>query len=161
MLTHDFEAIAPEFLERVNRIVWCSAATVDGRGRPRSRILHPIWEGGICWITTNRTSFKGRHLARNPYVSLAYVDPAKPAYADCLATWADDPVDKRHVWDLALRTPPPLGFDPATIYDPIDGTTTGRLPLGVLKLVPYRIVLTQWPDPLWMWTPAAGFGGGD
>jgi hypothetical protein len=145
--THDFDAIAPEFLDRVNRIVWCVGATVDGQGRPRTRILHPIWEGSTCWITTDRTSFKGRHLARNPYVSLAY--------ADCLAAWADDPADRQHVWDLALRTPPPLGFDPATIYDPVDGSTTGRLPLGILKLVPYRIVLTQWPDPLWLWTPAA------
>jgi hypothetical protein len=32
--------------------------------------------------------------------------------------------------------------------------TTGRLDFGVLKLTPYRIVLTQWPSPLWMWTPA-------
>jgi hypothetical protein len=40
--THDFAEIASEFLERANRMVWCSAATIDGRGRPRSRVLHPI-----------------------------------------------------------------------------------------------------------------------
>jgi hypothetical protein len=159
--THDFDAIAPAFLERANRIVWCNAATVDGQGRPRSRILHPIWEGRTCWVTTDRASFKGRHLERNPYVSLAYLDPAKPAYADCYAEWADDPADKQHVWDLCLRTPPPLGFDPAEIYDPVAGPPAGRLPLGILKLTPYRIVLTQWPEPLWIWTPAPESAAGD
>lgn len=34
-----------EFVERVHNIVWCSMATVDTRDRPRSRIVHPIWEG--------------------------------------------------------------------------------------------------------------------
>jgi len=153
--THDFDAIAPEFLERANRIVWCNAATVDGQGRPRSRVLHPIWEGRTAWITTNPASFKSRHLARNPYVSLAYVEPAKPAYADCRAEWVTDPAEKQHVWDLCLRTPPPLGFDPATIYNPIDGSTSDRIDFGVLKLTPYRIVLTQWPDPIRMWTSRA------
>jgi hypothetical protein len=155
MRTHDFAAIAPEFLERANRLVWCSAATVDGQGRPRSRILHPIWENDVAWITTDPNSFKRRHLGRNPYISLAYVDVAKPAYADCRVEWVEDPAEKQHVWDLCLRTPEPLGFDPATIYNPVDGSTTGRLDFGVLKLTPYRIVLIQWPEPLWMWTPPA------
>ena len=155
MRTHDFDEIAPEFLERANRMVWCSVAPVDGQGRPRSRLLHPIWEGATGWITTDRRSFKGRHLARNPYVSLAYVaDIAKPAYADCRAEWADDPAVKRHVWDLCLRTPPSLGFDPAPIYGAVDAPVPGRPEFGVLKLVPYRILLSHWPTPPWIWTPA-------
>ena len=163
MRTHDFDEIAAEFLERANRMVWCSAATVDGQGRPRSRVLHPIWEGSTCWITTDRRSFKGRHLARNPYVSLAYVgDAFKPAYADCRAEWADDPAVRQHVWDLCLRTPPPLGFDPAPIYGAVDRPAASGIEFGVLKLVPYRIVLSQWPAPLSIWTPAdaADEGGG-
>lgn len=35
---------APAFVQMAHRIVWCRAATVDTRGRPRSRILHPIWQ---------------------------------------------------------------------------------------------------------------------
>ncbi len=33
-----------EFLDIAHRIVWASVATVDRRDRPRSRVLHPIWE---------------------------------------------------------------------------------------------------------------------
>ena len=135
-------------------MVWCSVATVDAQGRPRSRVLHPIWKGSTGWITTGRRSPKGRDLERNPYVSLAYVsDVTKPAYADCRAEWADDPAVKQHVWDLCRRTPPPLGFDPAPIYGAVDGLRPGQSMFGVLKLVPYRIVLTQWPAPQVIWTP--------
>jgi pyridoxine/pyridoxamine 5'-phosphate oxidase len=81
-----FEEIAPEFLKWANETVWCNGATVDQRGRPRSRVLHPIWEGRTGWITTERTSPKGQDLTRNPFISLAYVhDPFHPAFADCQA----------------------------------------------------------------------------
>ena len=66
-----FGEIEKEFNERTQRIVWCTVATIDRKGRPRSRILHPIWEGTTGWIT-GRNSFKAKHLAANPYVSLSY-----------------------------------------------------------------------------------------
>lgn len=152
--THDFDQIAPQFLERANRMVWCSAATIDGSGRPRSRVLHPIWEGSTGWITTDPTSPKSHDLARNPWMSLAWTsDVAKPAFADCRAEWVNDPATKQHVWDLCKRTPEPLGFDPTPIYGSPDETTPGRPTFGVLRLVPYRITLTQWPEPILIWTP--------
>ena len=40
----ELSKVAPAFIEMTQQIVWCSAATVDTKGRPRSRILHPIWE---------------------------------------------------------------------------------------------------------------------
>jgi hypothetical protein len=152
--THDFAEIASDFMERVNQMVWCSAATIDGQGRPRSRLLHPLWEGSTAWITTDPRSLKSEHLARHPYISLAYVgDVAKPAYADCHAAWVEDAATKQHVWDLCLATPPPMGFDPAPIYgDPLE-PAAGRPVFGVLKLTPYRILLSQWPTPPTIWTP--------
>ena len=39
-----FEPFAEEFLLRTGEIIWCTATTVDAQGRPRSRILHPIWQ---------------------------------------------------------------------------------------------------------------------
>jgi hypothetical protein len=36
--------IAPAFVAMVHRIVWCTVATVSPASRPRTRILHPIWE---------------------------------------------------------------------------------------------------------------------
>src|SRR5262245_22446484 len=120
-------------------MVWCAVATVDTRGRPTTRLLHPLWEGQRAWITTYRDSPKATHLASTPYVSLAYVaDVARPAYADCRAEWVDDPAERRRVWELFRAAAPPLGFDPAPIYGSPDAAR-----FGLLRLVPWRIRLTD------------------
>ncbi|NJP06120.1 MAG: pyridoxamine 5'-phosphate oxidase family protein [Chloroflexaceae bacterium] len=139
----DFAVIEAEFLQRVHSVVWCNAATVDSQQRPRSRILHPIWEGSTGWVLTYRDSHKARHLAANPYISLAYIaDISKPVYIDCQTEWADSLMQKQHVWDLFLHAPPPLGYDPATLFDRVDHER-----LGVLKLIPWRIELVTFPAP--------------
>jgi hypothetical protein len=84
----DFAEIEQEFIERVHRRVWCSAATVDTRNRPRSRVLHPIWEGSTGWVMTGRHTLKTKHLAYSPFLSLTYLDIAdtfKSVYAECRA----------------------------------------------------------------------------
>lgn len=133
----DFAAIESDFMERVRRIVWCTVATVDRQGRPRSRILHPIWEGTTGWIATGRQTLKTKHLARTPYVSLSYWDQKhEQIYADCYAEWEDRPEEKRRIWELYKSTPPPLGYDPGMIWrnGPDDE-------FGLLKLTPHRIEL--------------------
>ena len=54
-----FPQTAVAFVEMAHRIVWCTVATVDPNGRPRTRILHPVWvqEGDhlLGWIATGRT----------------------------------------------------------------------------------------------------------
>lgn len=143
MEVSSFAEIEPEFAERVQTMVWCNVATVDARGRPRSRVLHPIWEGATGWIATRPYSFKAKQLARNPYVSLAYVaDPVKPVYADCVATWHDDPRDKEHVWNLFRSALPPRGYDPTPIFHAVDHPD-----FGVLKLTPWRIQLSSGLPP--------------
>jgi hypothetical protein len=143
----DFAVIADEFRARVERMVWCNVATVDARGRPRSRILHPLWEGATGWITTNPQSHKARHLADHPHVSLAYIaDVAKPVYADCRVAWVDDPATKAHVWDLCRTTPEPVGFDPAPIY-----TSADHPKFGVLRLTPWRIEVYSFPQATQVW----------
>ncbi|MGI8857689.1 MAG: pyridoxamine 5'-phosphate oxidase family protein [Thermomicrobiales bacterium] len=137
MRVTSFAEMEDEFMARVCRMVWCNVATVDGHGRPRSRVLHPIWEGSTGWIATRPQSPKAADLAANPYVSLAYIaEPIYPVYADCLAQWEDDPAVKQHVWDLCRTTPPPLGYDPASIFKAVDAPE-----YGVLRLTPYRIQL--------------------
>lgn len=59
----NFSEIEEEFIQRVHTMGWCNVATVDSRGRPRSRLLHPIWEGITGWIATHRNSHKSKHLA--------------------------------------------------------------------------------------------------
>lgn len=151
MLIEHFTEIEPEFSARVRAMVWCSAATVDARGRPRSRILHPIWEGATGWVGTHRSSHKAKHLARSPYLSLAYISqPAQPVYVDCTAQWIDDLAEKQRIWDLFKSTPEPVGYDPASTFISPDHPD-----FGLLKLTPWRIALTHIPSasfdeyPVW------------
>ena len=136
--TSDFNDIAEEFSKRVARIVWCTMATVDTKGRPRTRIIHPIWDGPTGYIGTGRTSLKEKHIAANPNVSFTYWDQVhEQIYIEAKAEWLDDAADKQRVWDLYKNTPPPLGYDPGMIWR--EGPLTGDF--GVLKLTPRRIEL--------------------
>jgi general stress protein 26 len=137
-----FDDIAAEFNLRVARMVWASMSTIDRKGRTRIRIVHPIWDGPTGWISSRRDSFKRKHLANNPYVSLSYWDPQmQMVYVDATAFWADDPRDKERVWKLYADTPPPLGYDLATIWT--DSDDPGY---GLLKLMPWRIEIAGVSD---------------
>jgi general stress protein 26 len=141
----NFSEIEVEFLQRVHSIIWCTVATIDERQRPRSRILHPMWEGATGWIATHRNSYKSKHLAHNPYMSLTYFNTAdvmKPVYVDCMAEWVNELAEKQRVWELFKNAPPPLGFDPAQ-----DFISPSHENFGVLKLTPWRIALVNFPAP--------------
>jgi hypothetical protein len=143
MLVQEFSEIEAEFIQRVHTMVWCSAATMDTHNRPRSRILHPIWEGNVGWITTHRDSHKSKHLALNPHMSLAYISNVmNPVYVDCVAEWVDDLVQKRRIWEMFRNTPPPLGFEPAETFISVEHENA-----GLLKLTPWRIDLVSFPAP--------------
>lgn len=143
MEVKNFAEIEAEFIERVHSIVWCNVATIDSQNRPRSRVLHPIWEGARGWIATTRNSYKSKHISDNPYISLAYIgDISKPVYADCRAEWVDDPAEKQRIWDLFKDAPPPLGYDPGMIWEAADSPD-----FGLLKLTPWRIGLVNFPAP--------------
>lgn len=134
-----FSEIEPDFIERVHKMVWCNLATLDTRNRLRSRIMHPIWEGATGWIGTRRHALKAKHLAHNPYVSLAYIaDVVRPVYVDCPAEWEDNLSSKQHVWQLYASAPPPLGFDYGTIF-----ASPAEPEFGILKLTPWRIELAD------------------
>lgn len=139
--------VEKEFLQTAHRIVWCSVATVDGLGRPRSRILHPYWEYDgeslIGWIVTRPTPIKVSHLARSPYVSCSYWDPSQAvAIADCRAEWIEETAIRQRVWELYRDAPAPLGFDFWGVFP--DGPAAGTPSL--LRLTPYRLKCT--PSPL-------------
>ncbi len=142
-----FDEIQEEFRRRISQMVWCNVASIDTQGRPRSRILHPLWEDAVGWIAIRRNSFKGKHLEHNPYVSLAYVaDVAKPVYVDCKAEWDDTMAAKEHVWNRCLTTPPPLGYDPAPIFGSVQDAN-----FGILKLTPWRIEIANFPANRQIW----------
>lgn len=144
-----FADMEDEFLERVHGIVRCTAATVDTKGRPRSRIWHPIWEGKTGRIATNRNTLKTRHLARNPYLSLCYLDqgdPWRPVYVDCRVEWDDTAEGKRRTWEMYVRAPQPLGYDPARIWGGVENPE-----FGVLVLRPWRVELVDGPVESRVW----------
>jgi general stress protein 26 len=134
-----FEALQTEFMRRVTNAVYCSMATVDRTNRPRTRIVHPIWDGPTGWLISWPQSHKAKHLAHNPHVSLAYIqDKEQPLYIECVAEWVEDRVEKTRIWDLHRTTPAPLGFDPQPHYGTIDN------PLyGLLRFTPWRIELAN------------------
>jgi general stress protein 26 len=131
-----FAEIEGEFMRRVQRTVWCTVATVDSKGRARTRILHPAWEGTTGWIATDPNSLKAKHLAGNPHVSLSYWDPNhEQVYVDAVAEWVEDSGERERIWNLFTSLPPPYGYDPGMIWQ--GGVDDPGF--GVLKITPWRI----------------------
>ena len=133
--------IAPSFVAMAHQIVWCSAATVDAQGRPRSRVLHPIWEfenGALTgWIATSRTPLKAAHLSVSPHLSCNYWAPNQDTcVAECAASWVDDAAQRQRVWDLFVNGPEPVGYDPSIIPGWEDASSPGFNPL---RLTPWRL----------------------
>jgi hypothetical protein len=132
--------VASEFVAIAHRVVWATLATVDRCGRPRSRVVHPVWEwrdeGLVGWVTSRPTPLKRAHLARTPFVSVSYWDPAHDtAVAECAARWVDEVEERARVWALCRAAPPPLGHDPGAIWPagPADPDA------GVVRLDPWRL----------------------
>jgi hypothetical protein len=133
--------VAPAFVSMAHRIVWASVATVDGRARPRSRILHPIWEWDTNrltgWIATSPTPTKRAHLQAHPHVSVNYWSPSHDTcVAECRAAWAFDDDTRTMVWNLFLNAPPPVGYNPR-IVPAWESPTCGAF--AVIRVEPWRL----------------------
>jgi general stress protein 26 len=138
-----FAEIEQEFHQRVRTVVWCNCATIDAAGRPRSRVLHPLWEGPTGWVTTKRSTPKIKQIAANPFVSLAYIqDPFKPVYVECRTVLDEDLTTRQRIWELCRNTPEPVGFDPAAIWGEIADPDN-----VLLRLSPWRIELNDFSGP--------------
>jgi hypothetical protein len=150
MEVNTFAELEQEFMDRVNRVVWCSLATIDRQNRPRSRVVHPVWEGAVGWLTTRRATLKTKHLALNPHISLAYVtEITKPVYVDCQVEWVEDMAERRRVCDFIKAQSAPMGFDAEAIFLPIDHPN-----FGLLRLIPWRVEVANIPGTLQVWHAA-------
>jgi len=146
----DLTAIAPAFVEMAHRIVWCSAATVDAHGRPRSRILHPIWQWDgdrlVGWIGTGPTPIKRAHLATHPYMSVSYWTPSHDTcVADCRAALVFDDQTRTMVWNILHAAPEPLGYDPGLFWPSptSDSFAALRLEPWRLRVMPGSVMLER------------------
>ena len=133
---------APSFVEMAHRIVWSTVATVDADGRPRSRILHPLWEWDgaslVGWIATGPTPIKRAHLDHSPYVSVNYWTPDHDTCtAECSAEWMLDDASCIEGWERFKEAPAPVGYDPAIIPVWADGPTSPAF--AILRLTPWRL----------------------
>lgn len=133
-----FGHIEQAFLQYTSKIVLCTVTTVSPSGQPRSRMLHPVFEVleglPVGWVCTGRTPVKVAHLAHEPRVAVCYWSPDNDTvYAECTASWVEEPEHKQHVWDLFMRTPPPLGYDVSSYGSPSDPSFTP------LRLDPWRV----------------------
>jgi len=138
---HELSEVAPAFVAMAHRIVWCTVATVDTHGRPRSRILHPIWQWDgqqlLGWIGTGPTPTKRAHIQAHPYASLNYWSPNHDTcVAECHASWAFDDETRTMVWELFRHGPEPVGYDPAIV--PGWGSPTSDT-FAALRLEPWRL----------------------
>lgn len=130
--------VAPSFVAMAHRIVWATVATVGVDGRPRTRILHPLWEWDghalVGWILTSPLSPKRADLDANPSVSLTYWVPEQDTCtADAAVEWVLDDEGRRAAWERFSSTPEPVGYDPSIIPAWIAPTVDA---FGALRLTP-------------------------
>ncbi|MFF3669538.1 pyridoxamine 5'-phosphate oxidase family protein [Microtetraspora malaysiensis] len=150
MATHvtSFTEIKNQFDTYIGDIVYATMTTVDKKGRPRARVLIPVWEtlegGPLGWLATYRTPVKAAHLAGNPHTTFSYWTPRQNAVSiDAVATWVDDPETKRHVWELYRRTSPKgAGYDLGNFWRGGPGDPE----LHLLRLEPWRVQVIRGAD---------------
>ena len=148
----DFRDMQAEFMNRTQHAVYCNVATVDLKNRPRSRVMHVVWDGPIGWVITWPESHKPRHLDNNPYVSFTYMsNPYKPVYIDYRSHWQQEISEKQRIWELHKTLPPPLRFDPTPHYGTIDHKY-----YGLLWFTPWRIELAELERESLIWRPGPG-----
>jgi general stress protein 26 len=146
----DFSVVAEEIDRRITSTIWCTLATTDTAGRPRTRVVHPVWEiddgGAVGWLGTRTGTPKLTHLERTPWASLLYWDPRhQQVTVDASVTVHTDEATCERVWALMSSFPEPYGFDPAPMWP--DGATGDGF--TVLRFDPVRVTIFGNPPQMW------------
>ncbi|MEU5881082.1 pyridoxamine 5'-phosphate oxidase family protein [Spirillospora sp. NPDC047279] len=142
-----FAEVRDEFEAYIGDIVYATMTTVDKKGRPRARVLIPIWEEvdgrPVGWLATYRTPVKEAHLAGNPHTTFSYWTPRQNAVAvDTVAEWVDGPDVRKRVWDLYSKTSPKgAGYELGQFWKGPDDPK-----LHILKLEPWRVQVIRGRD---------------
>lgn len=137
----------------VESVVWSMVTTVGADGRPRMRLLHPVWFWGgdepMALIGTRPTALKRAHLAANPVLSCSYWSPAHhhTVVVDADAAWlpASDHAD---AWARIASVPEPMGYDPAPIWP----NGPGGDGFAVIVARPFRITARPAGQSARVWT---------
>lgn len=139
----------------IDDIIWATATTVSPNGTPRSRLVHPVWrwlsDRPVGYVTSRPTPLRVAHIAAHPAMSFFYWSPKHDTVAiDASARWvpADELLD---VWNEIASTPPPMGFDPHTIWPA--GPTSDDY--AVLRVEATRVIARQGVNKLPTWRASA------
>jgi hypothetical protein len=141
-MTVRFSELEDDFLRITTATGYCVLTTVDERGRPRGRVLNPVFVAvdgrPRGYALTGRTPLKTRHIDANPHVSCAFWSPSHDTvFADCVASWVEDEAEKQHVFGLFAREPPD-GWGAAGVAG--WGEERWRSPIFTpLRLEPWRV----------------------
>lgn len=156
-MTDDLATVSAAAQPIIDDVVYATLATTGADGRPRTRVVHPVWwwdedRGPRGLITSRPTPVKVKHLAEQPYVSVSYWSPAHHTVTiDGDAAWV--PADRLHaVWDEIAAAPGPVGFDPHTVWP--DGPSSDDYAVIEVRPVRVRVVTadrlaTKGPYLLW------------
>ena len=133
------DEVLRSFLTTAGRIVYATLSTTDAHRRPRSRIVHPVWEEDgerlVGWVGSRPSRLKRDSLERSPFASCLYWDPAHDvAVADCEARWLP-PGERALAWERLSAPAPPMGYDPASIWP--DGPEGDDF--AAIRLDPWRV----------------------
>ncbi|MDT0453890.1 pyridoxamine 5'-phosphate oxidase family protein [Streptomyces hesseae] len=143
-----FSEIEDKFFEYIRDIVYCTMITVDRKGRPRARVLLPIWEvvdgRPVGWLAAYKTPVKAAHLANNPHTTYSYWNPRQNAvFIDSVSTWATDPETREYAWDLYRKgSPAGVGYNPRNFWR--EGPTDPKY--HVLRIDPWRVQVLRGTD---------------
>jgi len=157
----NLDEIAPRFREMAHGIGMAVMATVGGDGRPRTRVVQPVWEWGdgelVGWVSTEAGSPKVAELRRTPAVSLTYWNADQDTCtADCEVEVVTDDAVRTATWDRFLHAPDAAQVDLST-HPAWDGPTDDAF--GVLRLRPTRLrvmegtLMTKGEGDLLIWRP--------
>ena len=139
----------------VERVVWATVASVGPDGRPRTRLMHPVWfwDGDVptALVSARPTRLKLAHLAAQSAVSCHYWDPAHDTVAiDAVAAWVPAG-DRAAAWAAVASVPEPVGFDPAIVWPGGPGADD----CAFLHLAAHRILAPPVGRPAVTWRAAA------
>ncbi|MCC3776524.1 pyridoxamine 5'-phosphate oxidase family protein [Streptomyces sp. UNOB3_S3] len=143
-----FSEIEDKFFEYIRDIVYCTMITVDRKGRPRARVLLPIWEvvdgRPVGWLAAYKTPVKAAHLANNPHTTYSYWNPRQNAvFIDSVSTWATDQETRAYAWDLYRKgSPAGVGYNPRNFWR--EGPTDPKY--HVLRIDPWRVQVLRGTD---------------
>jgi Pyridoxamine 5'-phosphate oxidase len=134
-------------------------ATTGRDGRPRTRVMQPVWSWDgtslTGWLATGTKDPKVDDLRQKPALSLTYWNAAQDTCtADCDVELITDDAERAAAWDRFLAAPPPAGFDPAIHpeWDSAASPTFGVLRLSPtwLRVMPGSLML-RGEGEVWTW----------